>query len=235
MTPERCDRSGVGGRIKSEVTLSAASRMGHHAKAEMRRGLRRRWVVVAGLVVVAVAIVSSVLALMGSGSPNAGVVPHGVRKIDIRSAFPDAQPVASYSITDPVKIGRITGLLKALDARKTTYDGSYGLGVAGIRHNQMCPAIAGPTAILELKGAGGTVLASASFVTGPLAGGLSAACNPLWFSRGQAAEPGGAFHPQVALAGHDLQYVNFGRQLQQVIGRPLCQRDVGASAYYCKP
>jgi hypothetical protein len=217
------------------MTLSAASRMGRHAKAEMRRGLRRRWVVLAALVVVAVAVVSSVLALVGSGSPKAGVVPQGVRKIEIRSAFPDAPPAASYSITDPAKVGRITGLLNALDARKTTYDGSYGLGVAGIKHNQMCPAIAGPTAIVELKGAGGTVLASASFVTGDLGGGLSAACNPLWFSRGQAAEPGGSFHPQLALSGHDLQYVNFAQQLQQVIGRPLCQRDIGASAHYCKP
>src|SRR4029077_6112756 len=157
------------------MTVSSASRM-HHARLGTQRGLRRQWVVLVALVVVAVAIASSVLALAGSGSPRAGVVPHGVRRVEIRSAFPGARPVVSYSITDPAKVGRITGLLNALDARKTTYDGSYGLGVAGIRHNQMCPAIAGPTAVLELKGAGGSVLASASFVTGPLAGGLSAAC-----------------------------------------------------------
>jgi hypothetical protein len=55
-------------------------------------------------------------------------------------------PVASYSIMDPAKVGRIAGLLNALDARGTTYDPAYGLGVAGIAHNQVCPGVAGPTA-----------------------------------------------------------------------------------------
>lgn len=218
------------------MTLSAASGLEHRANAEAPRGLRRRWIVVAALVVVAVAIVLSVLALLGSSSPRAAVVPQGVRKIEIRSAFPHARPAASYSITDPAKVGQITGLLNALDARKTTYDGSYGLGVAGIAHNQMCPAIAGPTASLELQGAGGNVLASASFVTGDGMGRLSAACNSMWYGRGRTALPNARFfHPQLALSGHSLRQANFVQALERAIGRPLCQRVVGATAEYCKP
>jgi len=218
------------------MTLSTAARMGHHAKAEMRRGLRRRWIVFAALVLVAVAAVSSVLTVVGSGRPSAGVVPHGVRKIEIRSAFPNARPAAAYSITDPTSVGRITGLLDALEARDTTYDKGYGLGVAGIPHNLSCLFVAGPTASLELEGASGRVLASASFVTGDGMGGLSAGCNPLWFGRGRAALPNGRFfHPQFALAGHNLREANFVEQLEKVIGRPLCQRDDGVSAQYCKP
>jgi hypothetical protein len=217
------------------MTLSAASRIGHRAASETRRSSRRRRLALAALALVSAAIVSSVLALVGSGSPTA-VVPHGVRTIEIRSGFPRARPAASYSITDAAKVGRITALLNGLYARRTTYDGSYGLGVAGIGHNQMCLGVAGPTANLELLGAGGTVLASASFVTGDGLTGLSAACNPLWFGRGRTAVSGGkVFHPQFALAGHDLRQSNFAEKLEHAIGRPLCQRDVGASAQYCKP
>jgi hypothetical protein len=218
------------------MSLSAASRMGHYAKAETRRGLRRRWIVVPAVVVVGVAVVSSVVVLAGSGSRRAAVVAPGVRQIEIRSAFPHARPAASYSITDPAKVDRITGLLNALDARSTTYDAGYGLGVSGIAHNQMCPGVAGPTATLELQSASGTVLASASFVTGDGMSGLSAACNPLWFGRGEAAIPNsGFFHPQLALTGHNSQRPNFAGQLEHAIGRPLCQRDVGGSAQFCRP
>ena len=205
--------------------------MGHLAEAKRR--LRRRWIGLAAVLAIALAIVASVLALAGAGGARAGVVPRGVRRIEIRSAFPHAPPAASYSITDPAKVGRITELLSALEARSATYDGSYGLGVAGIAHNQMCPAVAGPTASLELQDASGTVLASASFVTGDGMGGLSAACNPLWFGRGQSAVPRGFFHPQLALSGHDLRQANFVQQLEHAIGRPLCQRDVGAKAQFC--
>jgi hypothetical protein len=211
--------------------------MVHHAKAEMRRGLRRRWIVLAALVFVVVAAVLSVLAVVGSGIPRVGVVPHGVRKIEIRSAFPNARPTASYSITDPARVGRVTGLLKALEVRDTTYDKGYGLGVAGIEHNLICPAIAGPTASLELESASGRVLASGSFVTGGGGRGeLSAGCNPLWFGRGRAAVANRRFfHPQFALAGHNRREASFVQQLEKVIGRPLCQRDVGVAAQYCKP
>jgi hypothetical protein len=218
------------------MTLSATSRMGHQARLGMRRGLRRRWVVLAALAVVAVAIASSVLALEGSGRPGAVLVPHGVRKIEIRSAFPHARSAASYSITDRLSVSGITGLLETLDARNTTYDGSYGLGVAGITHNQMCPAVGGPTASLELQGASGTVLASASFVTGDGMAGLSAACNPVWFGRGQSAVPSTTFfHPQFALAGTNWPQTHFAQELERLIGRPICQRDIGAGAQYCKP
>jgi hypothetical protein len=218
------------------MTLSAASRIGDWAKDEMQRGSRRRWIVVAAVVLVALVVVASVVVLERSGSPRDAVVPQGVRQIKVRNAFPHARPAASYSITDPAKVDRITGLLNAVDARRTTYDAGYGLGVAGIAHNQMCPLIAGPTTTLELQGASGAVLASASFVTGDGVGGLSAGCNPLWFGRGQAGVPNSRFfHPQLALTAHNSQRSNFARQLEQAIGRPLCQRAVGASAQFCKP
>lgn len=210
------------------MTLSASPRMGSLAATRMRRG-----VMAAGVALVAGAVVSTVLVLDGSGSPRAVVVPPGVRKVEIRSGFPHARPAVSYSITDPVTVRRITRLLNALPRRRTTYGGRYGLGVAGVRHNVMCPAIGGPTASLELQGADGTVLASASFVTGA---GLSAACNPLWFGRGQSAAAGtGFFHPQLALTGTSWPQTHFAAQLERLIGRPLCQRAPGASAQHCKP
>ena len=194
-----------------------------------------RWLVFASLLVVAAAVLVTVLAVRGPGG-SAAVVPSGVRQIEIRSAFPHARPAASYSITDPAEVRQITGLLSALAPRRTTYDAGYGLGVAGIAHNQMCPLIAGPTASLELQGASGTVLASASFVTGDGMGGLSAACNPLWFGRAQSAVPGTTFfHPQFALAGTNGQQTHFAEELERLIGRPICQRDVGVGAQYCKP
>jgi hypothetical protein len=49
------------------MTLSAASRMRHHAKTEMWRGLRRRWIVLSAVVLVAVAPVLG-FELQGLGS-----------------------------------------------------------------------------------------------------------------------------------------------------------------------
>lgn len=217
------------------MTVSATSGMAHEATGEEGRSRPWRWLVVAGVLVVAAAVLVTVLAVRGSGG-SAAIVPLGVRQIEIRSAFPHARPAASYSITDPAKVRRITGLLNALDARSTTYDGSYGLGVAGIAHNQMCLGVPGPTASLELQGASGSVLASASFVTGDGIGGLSAACNPVWFGRGSSAVPASkSLRPQLALAGHSVQQAQFAQELEQVIRLPLCQRDVGTRAQYCKP
>ena len=204
--------------------------------AEAKRRMRRRRVLTLVLaVVVGGGVAGATVALSRSGAPSSGIVPSGVRDVTIRSAFPVARPAAAYVVRNPAIVRGITELINALEVRRTTYTKNRGLGVAGIAPNQMCPAIGGPTATLELRRAAGSVLASASFVTNEYGSGLSAVCDPLWFGRGRSAIPGGSspFHPQFVLAGHTPQQAHFVQQLERLIGRPLCQRDAGAPVHYC--
>jgi hypothetical protein len=188
--------------------------------AEAKRRMRRRRVLVAIVSVgFAGASVGATLALRapsgasqgGVSYPTAGIVPQGVREIDIVSAFPEGPLVAQRRVTDPATVVRIVRLIDALSVFKATYSG-------------VCPAIEGPTATLEMLDGSGDGLAGASVVTGD-GGGISPACNPVLFSRGEPASPGrGLQDPQAALAGRTVRQARFVQRLERLIGTSLSSR-----------
>jgi len=193
-----------------------------------RRGRQRRFLSAVTVAVLVAAILVGALVLRGSSGPSGGpayphrgVVPPGVREIDIQSAFPNANPAASMRVTRPETVGSIARLIDAL---------------AVVRHpntNAICPAIDGPTVTLLLRGGDGALLANAGVVSGD-GGGLSPACNPLLFSRdGRASSPVEGHNPQLVLTGRTREQAQFVRQLQRVVGAPLCQRSTSTPAEDC--
>lgn len=185
-----------------------------------RRAYRRRGRLTVGAVVL-LALVLWVALGSGSAStvpsyPRAGVVPPGVREIDVVSAFPHARPVTSLRVTQPASVGAVARLI---DALKVEHGPAYG----GI-----CPGIGGPTVTLALRGTGGTLLASASVISGYGIFRLSGGCNPVEFESRNPQEPGVRIS-QVGsqqLTATTRGQARFVEQLQRIVGAPLCGRSV---------
>ncbi len=155
--------------------------------------------------------------------PRTGVVPQGVREIDVASAFPNMRPVISTRVTQPAAVGAIARLIDALKVE-------HGPIYAGI-----CPGIGGPTLTLALRGAGGTLLASASAISGDGIFGLSGGCNPVEFDghNPETPEVGTLLDGQQQLTATTRGQALFVRQLQRIVGTPLCQFHYGAPAQSC--
>lgn len=106
-------------------------------------------------------------------------IPAGVRKIDIKSAYPSGAPIISRHIIDP---GQLRKIIQWIDALEVVQPGTYS-----------CPRLSGPTVTFDFRGPSGAPLAQASVL---YLHGTSGPCNPIKLTlRG---------HTQTPLIGDDL-------------------------------
>jgi hypothetical protein len=193
--------------------------------AEAKRGARQRRFLLVGIALLLATAALVAFALRSSGGisnvpsyPRTGIVPPGVREIEVRSAFPGQPPAASLLVTRPATVGDIARLIDSLQV---------------VKHpalNATCPADVGPEVTLTLRDGDGVLLASASVTTENGLRGLGAPCNPMMFARGRPVTQG--LDTELTVRNHGQ--APFVRQLQRLLGTALCQQEgPGAPAQSC--